>query len=260
MIKIGFIGAGNMGGAIARRAHSTGLCEIYICDKDEDKALSLAKDVSGKICSAAEAVKNCELCFLATKPNILPLVAEELSDIRATLVSMAAGVTLDRLSELFGRDTKIIRIMPNTPILVGCGVAVYAKGEKVDEAAVEKFLSVMSRAGHVEEIDEEKIDAETAVAGCGPAFVYLFAKALAEGGVLAGLSPEASLKYAAETVKGAAQMILSDSRTPDELCRAVCSPGGSTIEGVNSLISNEFEKTVKAAVMASYNKTKTLGK
>lgn len=260
MIKVGFIGAGNMGGAIARSAYSTGLCEIYVCDKDEAKAQALANDVSGKLCTAACAVNECELVFLATKPNILPYVAEEISDIKCTLVSMAAGVSLERLSELFGKKTAIIRIMPNTPILVGSGVAVYTKNKNVGNAELEKFLTAMSSAGLVEEIEEEKIDAETAVAGCGPAFVYMFAKAMADGGVLAGLSEEAAIKYAAATLRGAAQMLLVDERSPEELCRAVCSPGGSTIEGVKSLSENGFEKIVSDAVMASYNKTKTLGK
>lgn len=260
MIKVGFIGAGNMGGAIARSAYSTGLCEIYVCDKDEAKAKALASDVCGKLCTAQWAVNECELVFLATKPNILPFVREEISDIKCTLVSMAAGVNLKRLSELFGDKTEIIRIMPNTPILVGAGVAVYAKNENVKSSSLDKFLSAMSKAGLVEEIEEEKIDAETAVAGCGPAFVYLFAKAMADGGVLSGLSEEAAIKYAAATLKGAAQMLLVDERTPDELCRAVCSPGGSTIEGVKSLSENGFEKIVSDAVIASYNKTKALGK
>ena len=260
MIKVGFIGAGNMGGAIARSAYSTGACQIYVCDKDEEKAQALAGDVSGTVCTAERAVKECDLVFLATKPNILPAVAQQLSEAKCTLVSMAAGVTLERLGELFGKDKSIIRIMPNTPILVGCGVAVYAKNENVDGAKLALFLTVMANAGLVEEIVEEKIDAETAVAGCGPAFVYLFAKAIANGGVLAGLSEAEAIRFASATLKGAAQMLLSDTRTPDELCRAVCSPGGSTIEGVKSLLDNGFEKTVSDAVVASYNKTKTLGK
>lgn len=260
MIKVGFIGAGNMGGAIARSAYSTGLCEIYVCDKDEEKAGALAKDISASLCTASWAVENCELVYLATKPNILPYVAQELSDIKCTLVSMAAGVNLERLAELFGKDTPIIRIMPNTPILVSSGVAVYTKNKNVDEAALEKFLSAMSHAGLVEEIEEDKIDAETAVAGCGPAFVYMFAKAMADGGVQAGLSQETAIRYAAATLRGAAQMLLVDERTPDELCRAVCSPGGSTIEGVKSLSENGFEKIVSDAVIASFNKTKALGK
>ncbi len=260
MIKVGFIGAGNMGGAIARSAYATKLCEIYVCDKDEEKAKSLAQSTGGKICTSEWAVRECELVFLATKPNILPAVAEELTGVRCTLVSMAAGVTLNRLSELFGKSTPIIRIMPNTPILVGAGVAVYAKNENVTDAQLDLFLTAMSKAGIVEPIDEKNIDAETAVAGCGPAFVYMFAKAMADGGVTAGLSEDTAIKYAAATLRGAAQMLLNDERTPDELCRAVCSPGGSTIEGVNSLRENGFEKIVKDAVMASFKKTQELGK
>ena len=261
MIKVGFIGAGNMGGAIARSAYSTSKCEIYICDKTPEKASSLAKDTNGMVSSQNEIFSECDLVFLATKPNVLPSVAAEFSGkTNATLVSMAAGVTLERLGELFGKDTPIIRIMPNTPILVGMGVAVFAKNAHVTENSLSAFLTTMSSAGLVEEIDEEKIDAETAVAGCGPAFVYMFAAAIAKAGALAGLSPDAAIRYAAATVKGAGEMLLRDSRTPEALCEAVCSPGGSTIEGVNYLRENEFEEIVSNAVLASFEKTKKLGK
>ena len=261
MIKVGFIGAGNMGGSIARSAYSTGHCEIYVCDKDEVKASALAKDTSGKILTQNEIFSQCDLVFLATKPNIVPFVAEVLNTpIKGTLVSMAAGVTLGKLGELFGKDVPIIRIMPNTPILVGMGVMVYAKNESVDDTGLNSFLTAVSNAGLVEEIAEENIDAETAVAGCGPAFVYMFAAALAEGGVRAGLPHEAAIRYAAATVKGAGEMILKDNRTPEELCQAVCSPGGSTIEGVNFLRDADFASTVADAIITSFEKTKKLGK
>ena len=228
---------------------------------DETKARTLAEATCGKVCTADEVFSECELVYLAVKPNTVPLVAEGARGrIRGTLVSMAAGVTLERLGELFGDAQPIIRIMPNTPILVGMGVAVYAKNARIDDAGLHSFLTAMSNAGLVEEIDEKNIDAETAVAGCGPAFVYMFAAALAEGGVRAGLSKEAAIRYAAATVKGAGEMLLRDTRTPDELCTAVCSPGGSTIEGVNALRANGFEKTVADAVVTSYEKTKRLGK
>lgn len=261
MIKVGFIGAGNMGGSIARSAYSTGKCKIYIYDKDEEKARALCALTDGDFTDTDTLVTECDLVFLATKPNILPFVANEIqAEIKCTLVSMAAGVSLASLSELFGKEAPIIRIMPNTPILVGMGVAVYTKNESVKEDGLGNFLTAMSCAGIVEEIEEEKIDAETAVAGCGPAFVYMFAAALADGGVRAGLSQEAAIKYAAATIKGAGEMLLRDSRTPEELCRAVCSPGGSTIEGVNALRDAGFDKTVSDAVITSFLKTQKLGK
>lgn len=261
MIKVGFIGAGNMGGSIARSAYSTKKCEIYVYDKDEEKAKALCDMTNGILTDVNKAVSECDIVFLATKPNILPYVADEINTpIKCTLISMAAGVSLEKLSELFGQNIPIIRIMPNTPVLVGMGVMVYCKNACVTKKGLDSFLSSTSCAGLVEEIEEEKIDAETAVAGCGPAFVYMFASALAEGGIRAGLSEDAAIKYAAATIKGAGEMLLRDTRTPEELCRAVCSPGGSTIEGVNALRAAGFDKTVSDAVMTSFLKTQKLGK
>lgn len=250
-----------MGGAIALAASRTGACEIYIFDKDSDKARALAESVGGTFCQSSDELYSCRVIFLATKPNILPVVAESLAVGEDTLlVSMAAGVKISRLRELFARGHGIIRIMPNTPVAVGSGTVVYCKSECVTDEALCDFLAVMACAGLVEEIDEELIDAETAVAGCGPAFVYMFAAAMAEGGVRAGLAPDAAKRYAASVIEGAAKMLARDPRTPEELCRAVCSPGGSTIEGVKRLESGGFAELVTDAVLTSYNKTKTLGK
>lgn len=260
MLKIGFIGGGNMGGAIAASAMKTGILSTFIYDKDENKAKTLADAIGAAVMSAEEIADACDIVFIATKPNIVPYVAEELrGKIRGTIVCMAAGVKISRLTELFG-NIPIIRIMPNTPVAVGSGVVVYAKNSLVSEKAESDFLSAMSRSGIVEEIEEDKIDAVTALTGCGPAFVYAFAKGLAEGAALAGLSPEVAAKYAAGVIRGGAEMLLQKDDTPDELIRAVCSPGGSTIEGIKHLEAENFTKTVRDTVMTSYNKTVLLGK
>lgn len=260
MLNIGFIGGGNMGGAIASAAMKTGVLSTFIYDKDESKAKTLANSIGAEVMSAEKIADNCDVVFIATKPNIVPLVAEELrGKIRGVIVSMAAGVKISRLEELFG-NVPIIRIMPNTPVAVGTGVVVYAKNARVSSDAERAFLTAMQKSGIVEEIEEDKIDAVTALTGCGPAFVYAFAKGLAEGAVLAGLSPEVAARYAAGVIRGGAEMLLQKDDTPDELIRAVCSPGGSTIEGIKHLEEENFTKTVSDTVMTSYKKTVMLGK
>jgi pyrroline-5-carboxylate reductase len=173
---------------------------------------------------------------------------------------MAAGVTLEKLLGYFGEDKKIIRIMPNTPVKVGEGVIAWCPSDRVTKEDEENFLSVSSPCGFVDKLPESLIDAECAVAGCGPAFVYMFIEALADGGVMSGLPRDKAMLYAAETLIGAAEMVKQTGRHPGALKDAVCSPGGSTIEGVKALEDGKLRGTVSGAVVASYEKTLKLGK
>ena len=260
-MKIGFIGAGNMGSALARAA-VRGENEVYIYDKDTEKAIGVAKTLGADFSELDALCNTCEVVFLGVKPNILPIVSEELSgklNASTVLVSMAAGVTLARLGELFP-SMPIIRIMPNTPCAVSEGMTVWCKNELVTDDFAEGLLEAMCEAGNFLKIDEGKIDAATAVSGCGPAFVYMFIDGLIKGGISAGLSPKEARTLAASTVIGAGEMILERTETPEQLRIAVCSPGGSTIEGVKSLFSEDFEGVVARAVEASYRRTQELGK
>ncbi len=262
-MKVGFIGCGNMGSALARVAAGCPDTELYLFDKDEGKANLLAAATSGTAISAEDIGAICDMIFLAVKPNILPLVSEELCgkiNEGATLVSMAAGVTIERLEALFP-NMPIIRIMPNTPAEVGAGVILFSGGSLASEARVSDFVALMSGGAITLELAEERIDAGTAVSGCGPAFVFMFIDALIKGGIQAGLSYEVARTLAAKTVEGAARLLYAkEDKTAEELRIAVCSPGGSTIEGVKSLIGDDFEKIVMAAVSASYKRTMELGK
>ena len=259
-MKIGFIGAGNMGSALAKAARK-GENEVLLYDTSREKAEAVAAEISARAAERDE-VCNSDVIFLAVKPNILPIVSEELKGkikAGAVLISVAAGVTLMRLEELFP-SYPIIRIMPNTPAAVGCGMIVWCKNAHLSDEDAEKTIGAMSEAGNFLKIDEEKIDAATAVSGCGPAFVYMFIDALIKGGVEAGLSPTAARELASRTVIGAGKMVEESDCTPEALRIAVCSPGGSTIEGVKSLMANDFEKTVMGAVESSFRRTKELGK
>jgi len=259
-MKIGFIGAGNMGSALARAA-AKGENEVLIYDKDIEKAAAVAREL-GAMSAELDSVCECEVVFLGVKPNILASVAEEISgklNSRPTLVSMAAGVTLDKLGILFP-EMPIIRIMPNTPCAVGCGMVVWCKNALADEEVANKLFDAMTDAGEFLKIDEEKIDAATAVSGCGPAFVYMFIDGLIKGGIAAGLSENEARMLAARTAIGAGEMIIERPESPEALRIAVCSPGGSTIEGVKSLFADDFEASVQRAVAASYRRTQELGK
>ena len=261
MIKIGFIGCGNMGGALAAAAAKYKDAEIRLFDKDEDKAKALAERIGGIVCDI-DGVCACELVFLGVKPNIIPIVADEIAKkvaaSGATVISMAAGVSLAKLAVMLG-DLPIIRIMPNTPAEVGYGMILYTANEK-GAGAVPLFLESMAAAGKFDAIDERLIDAASAISGCGPAFVYMFIEALADGGVMSGLPRDKAMLYAAETLIGAAEVVKQTGRHPGVLKDAVCSPGGSTIEGVKALEDGKMRGTVSSAVVASYEKTLKLGK
>ncbi|MBQ2718561.1 MAG: pyrroline-5-carboxylate reductase [Clostridia bacterium] len=264
-MKVGFLGCGNMGGALARavrRADAT--VAIALSDTDTAKAEALAAALTAEVTSAEALLWECDVVFLGLKPQVLGAALAALPTAAAasrgvTFVSMAAGVTLASLSAMLA-GAPVIRIMPNTAVLVGEGMTVYATTPNVTAKAEATFLSLMAASGKCDALPEELIDAACAVSGCGPAFAYLILDAMAEGGVQAGLSRERALAYAAQTVRGAMRMAVETGKTPAELKVAVCSPGGSTIEGVKVLEGRGLPTLVREAVAASFARTKELGK
>ncbi len=249
-----------MGGALARAVSKVLSTNIYICDYNEEKAEAFAKEIGAKKSDSITIAKECDFIFLGVKPNVLPSVLDGIKENigSGTLVSMAAGVKIEKITANVG-NLPVIRIMPNTPVAVGMGMISFCKSDAVSEDISEGFKAIMAEAGTLLEIDEKLIDAATAVAGCGPAFVYMFAEAIADGGVQCGLPRDKALIMAAETLKGSAEMILKTGKHPGELKDNVCSPGGSTIEGVHALECGSFRADVSGAVIASYEKTKKLG-
>lgn len=262
-MKIGFIGCGNMGGALATAISKR--ASVMLADYDMKKAEILAKTLGGKAANNDTVVNECDYIFLGVKPQMLRSVADSLKETlknrksRFVLVSMAAGVKTDKLCEMFG-DFPVIRIMPNTPVAVEEGMILYCANDKVTENEKTAFLDFMQNAGETDEIPEKLIDAASAVSGCGPAFVYMFIEALADGGVKCGLTRKQALYYAAQTVKGAAENLMQSGRHPGELKDAVCSPGGSTIAGVAALEDAAFRSGVMSAVEKAYKRTTELGK
>ncbi len=262
-MKIGFIGCGNMGGALATAAAKSEN-EILLADNDKEKCESLAKKLSAKVSENDAICRECDYIFLGVKPQVLPALLESISpvlaarDKKAILVSMAAGVKSEYVSSMAG-GSPVIRIMPNTPVAIGMGMVVYCGNEKVTEQDKEAFTRFMSAAGCLEEIDEKDIDAATVVSGCGPAFVYMFIKSLADSGAACGLGSDLAITLASQTVLGAAGLLKSSDKTPKELIDAVCSPGGSTIEGVRSLEAEDLAGIVSRAAEKSFKRTKELG-
>jgi len=254
---IGFIGTGNMGGALVR-----GVCRgtqpegVLIYDHNREKMEVLtaqARCVAAE--SAAQVAGSCDILMLCVKPQVLGKTITEIRPYLHTnlIVSIAAGVTLDGLEAMLGRGP-MARVMPNTPALVGKGVLLTAYHPMVDGGYREKLAGLLATCGVVEEVTEKELDEGSALAGCGPAFAYLFLEALADGGVQIGLSRQKAQRYAAQTLLGAAAMVLETGEHPGALKDAVCSPGGSTIVGVAELEKRAFRAAAAQAVTAAFGK------
>ena len=260
-MKYGFIGCGNMGGALARALAKT-TKDVMIADPSP-AAKAFAAEI-GCAYGPNELVAQCDRIFLAVKPHIVEGALTQLRPILAkrkpTLISMAAGVTISQIESWAGTDLPIIRIMPNTPAAVGKGMITYCPNALVEDAVLADFLSDMVMAGQFDRLDESLMDAATAVTGCGPAFMYMFMEAMADAGVACGLPRAKAQQYAAATMAGAAEMVLQTGRHPGELKDAVCSPGGSTIVGVRTLEEHGFRGAVMDCVDNAYIRSKELGK
>ena len=261
-----FIGCGNMGAALARAAalHTDGI-RILLANRSACKAEALAGELGAVSCSVAEAAEKGQFIFLGVKPQNMRELAGEIVPIlrkrtdRFVLVSMAAGVTMERLRTLFNADYPVVRICPNTPVSIGRGLVAWC-AEGVTPAEMDELCCVMEGAGIWDEISEELMDIATVAGGCTPAFAYMFIEALADGAVRCGMPRKKALFYAARAVEGAAALVIESGKHPGELKDAVCSPGGSTIVGVNALEDRAFRAAAMDAVCAAAERTGSMGK
>ena len=259
MLTLGFVGTGNMGSALAAAAAKKEGNRLMLANRGREKAEALRTRIGGEVtdnCSAARS----DYLFLGVKPQMLPEVTPELREALAkreketTVVSMAAVTPIARLKELLGEDVPVIRIMPNTPVAVGEGIILYCCSEEVTGEMLDRFLDAMSAAGRFVRIEERLMDAGACISGCGPAFVDLFIEALADGGVACGLPRALALELAAGTVSGSAKLMLETGKHPAQLKDEVCSPGGTTIQGVRALEKGGLRSAVMEAVIAAYHK------
>lgn len=168
---------------------------------------------------------------------------------------MAAGLSAAAIAELYGAEVPVVRIMPNTPVSVGAGMVLYATNSSATKEETETLVSALELAGKTHEISEAEMDAASIISGCAPAYVFMFIKALADAGTSLGLDEKSSLLYAEQTVFGSAKLAMESGKAPDELKKEVCSPGGTTIEGVKSLEKDGLAEIVHSAAEASYRRT-----
>jgi len=263
-MKTGFIGCGNMGGALVRaRAKAEG--EVLIFDRHPEKLEALMKATGAMSATLEQICGECDYIFLGVKPQAMAAMLESAKPYLAArqdrfiLVTMAAGLTMSAIQSLAGGSYPVIRIMPNLAAAIGESMTLWcSSGTTAEENAA--FLESMQHSGRFMELSEGLIDAGSALSGCGPAYVFMFIEALADGAVSIGIKRPAALELAAQTVLGSAKLMMETGRHPDELKDAVCSPGGTTIAGVLRLEEGAFRSDCAQAVIAAYEKTLKLKK
>jgi pyrroline-5-carboxylate reductase len=264
--QIAVIGTGQMATALARGLVEAGFCaapQLVAFDPVSAARERFSDAIAGVTWQASNvlAVRQAHVVLLAVKPNMLETVAEEISSALSKdqlLVSIAAGVSIARLSEWFGTQ-RLVRVMPNTPCLVGRGVSAYALGPQATPQDAELVERMMSSVGLVLRVDEPYLDCVTGLSGSGPAYVYMLIEALADGGVRVGLPRQSALELAAHTVRGAAEMVVASGEHPAVLKDRVTSPGGTTIAAVQVLEERGFRAAAMAAVVAATQRAREMG-
>ncbi|MCP4189833.1 MAG: pyrroline-5-carboxylate reductase [Planctomycetaceae bacterium] len=265
-MRIGFIGAGQMARALAKGFVGCGLVEpehLVVADVSEEACKQFGSDLVGVTIAkdARAVVEQVDAVFLAVKPVHVVDVAEQVGEIPPELlfVSIAAGVTMDQLCKMFGSN-RIVRVMPNTPCLINAGASAFCVGDLVTLEDANRVKALLDAVGISFQVPEALLDGVTGLSGSGPAFVFKFIEALSDGGVRVGLPRHIALQLAAQTVAGAAQMVLDSEDHPAVLKDRVTSPGGTTIAGVAVLEQGAFRGTVISAVEAASSRSTELGK
>jgi pyrroline-5-carboxylate reductase len=264
-LKIGFLGAGKMATALAKGFIRAGLVmskQIIASDPSEPARAAFGRETGGQATAANQNVlQSASVLILAVKPDqvggVLSEIRDQLTE-KHLLVSIAAGVPLAKLEAGLGAGTRCIRVMPNTPALVGCSATAYALGKSAQPADGELAQKLFSAVGTAFQVKETLLDAVTGLSGSGPAYVYLVIEALSDGGVAAGLPRDVATKLAAQTVLGGAKMVLDTGLHPGALKDMVASPGGTTIEGLHELEKGHLRATLINAVRAAAEKSKKL--
>ena len=261
-MKYGFIGCGNMGGAIAK-ALNISTKDIALADRS-GKGKILADQLGITYSDNATIAANCERIFLGVKPHMmkdcLAKLQTSFAERKPLLITMAAGLEIQQIEQFAGTRLPVIRIMPNTPTAIGKGVIQYCCNALVEEDVLAAWLADMAPCGLLDALDESLIDAASAVSGSGPAYMYVFLEALADGAVACGVPRAKAYEYAAMTMIGSAEMYLKTKTHPGALKDAVCSPGGSTIAGLRAMEEGGFRSAAMEGVIATFRRNKELGK
>jgi pyrroline-5-carboxylate reductase len=265
---IGFVGGGNMAAALIRGLLAAGLYhadELWASDVDARKRAALRRRFGISVtANNAELVRGSKLVVLAVKPQIIDPVLMELRDASTpakVFLSIAAGVTTTRLEAGLGARRRVLRVMPNTPALVGKGVSVLVRGRHATAADQRLGLRVLRAVGEAVAVaDERWLDAVTGLSGSGPAYVYLFAESLIAGGIKVGLPAALATRLALQTLSGAAAMLQETGESPQALRAMVTSPGGTTVAGLGELETRGFQEAVAAAVVTATRRSRELGR
>ena len=265
-LKIGFLGAGKMAMALSKGFIQAGLVApegLLASDPVEAARSFFSKEVGGGITSLnTDVLKFAEVLLLAVKPDQVPSL---LADVRShftpkhLLISIAAGVTLSKLEGALPASARVVRVMPNTPALVGASASGFALGKSATPADGQLAQRLFSAVGMACQVKESLLDAVTGLSGSGPAYAFLMIEALSDGGVAAGLPRDIATKFAAQTLLGSARMVLETGLHPGALKDAVTSPGGTTIEGLHELEKGKVRAALMSAVRAATEKSRKLG-
>lgn len=265
--KIAFIGSGNMGGAIIGGIISSALVtpgNITASDPSDKARGSLSEKYGIRVTDDnLAAVSDADIVFLAVKPNIYPAVCAQIKGHMkpdAVVVTIAAGQTLAHMAEMLGDDVKVVRTMPNTPALVGEGMAALCPNAGVSKEDLADVEAIFNSFGKCEVITENLFDAVVGVSGSSPAYVYMFIEAMADAAVADGLPRDKAYKFAAQAVLGSAKMVLETGRHPGDLKDMVCSPGGTTIKAVIELENAGFRSAVMRGTEACIEKSREMSK
>lgn len=262
MKKLAVIGAGNMGRAIVGGVINSGLLpsENVIVSDPYEPSLSIARDSFGvkTTTDSIEAVNEADIVLFAVKPNIIGNVflgVKDAIDENKIIISIAAATSLDFIQEYLGSNKKIVRVMPNTPALVGEGMAALSPNKNISDEDLQSVLKIFNSFGKAEVVPEYLMDSVVGVSGSSPAYVFMFIEAMADAAVLTGMPRAQAYKFAAQSVLGAAKMVLETGKHPGELKDMVCSPGGTTIAAVETLESCGFRNAVIQGQVACVEKS-----
>jgi pyrroline-5-carboxylate reductase len=268
-MKLGFIGAGNMGSAIFKGFIAKGKVDckdIYITRRNKAELASQASELGVNACEdGCEIVRKCDVVFLAVKPimfgEVLGKIRAEVKAEKPLIVSMAAGISTEDIETMLDvKGVRVVRIMPNVNAQVAMSVTAVCAGSNASNEDVELVNELFNSIGETAEVEEKHFAIFTAIAGCSPAYVYMFINSLAEGALKAGMNKKLAIRIAAGAVMGSAKLVLESGKHPEELNDMVCSPGGTTIEGVCTLKEKGFEAAVISAVENSILKDAALKK
>lgn len=258
--EVGILGVGNMGSALLEGLGEASGFSTRVFDLDETL---LARRVEEYDVIGAESVRDLfestDFVVLCVKPKDVPSALNEAGDRTVNLVSIAAGVTIGSLESHLGSDSAVVRVMPNTPAQVGEGMSFLSPGADVSESFLEAARAVFDTVGETEVVKEDALDAVTALSGSGPAYVFYFLEALQEAGVYMGLDEDQSRNAALQTVLGSAKLARESDEDPSALRRAVSSPGGTTVEALQSLDEDAVKGKLKDAVFEAFRKSQSMG-